>query len=54
VEPDKHFPLNIIFDSTEYRRATKDFDESLAGKLDDLKKRFQQAQFPCSMVETEL
>lgn len=53
VEPDKHFPLSIIFDSTEYRRSTKDFDETLATKLDELKKRFQQAQFPCSMVETE-
>lgn len=53
VEPEKHFPLNIIFDSTEYRRATKEFSEETAERLDELKKRFQQAQFPYSMVETE-
>lgn len=53
IEPDRHFPLNIIFDSTAYRQATKSFDESLAERLDDLKKRFQQAQLPFSMVETE-
>lgn len=53
AEPTKHFPLNIIFDSTAYRRATKDLSEDLALRLDELKKRFQQAQFPYSMVETE-
>lgn len=53
VDNSKHFPLNIIFDSTEYRRATKDFPEEAALRLDELKKRFQQTQFPCSMVETE-
>lgn len=53
VEPDKHFPLNIIFDSTAYRKATKTFDEPVAERLDTLKKRFQQAQLPYSMVETE-
>ncbi|MEG3093068.1 GmrSD restriction endonuclease domain-containing protein [Sphingomonas sp. PB1R3] len=53
VEDDKHFPLNIIFDSTAYRKATRGFDESVAERLDNLKKRFQQAQLPFSMVETE-
>ena len=53
VEPERHFPLNIIFDSTAYRQATKSFNESLAERLDDLKKRFQQAQLPYSMVVTE-
>lgn len=53
VDPAKHFPLNIIFDSTAYRQATKGFDEPLAERLDELKKRFQQAQLPFSMVETE-
>lgn len=53
IDRQKHFPLNIIFDSSEYRKATKDLDEATALRLDELKKRFQQAQFPCSMVETE-
>jgi hypothetical protein len=53
VDPNKHFPLNIIFDSTAYRRRTKEFSDDLALRLDALQKRFQQAQFPYSMVETE-
>lgn len=53
VQLDRHFPLNIIFDSTAYRKATNGFDAPLAERLDDLKKRFQQAQLPYSMVETE-
>lgn len=53
IDPERHFPLNIIFDSTAYRQATKSFDEARAERLDDLKKRFQQAQLPYSMVETE-
>lgn len=53
VDPTRHFPLNIIFDSSEYRKATVLFDEALANRIDELKKRFQQALFPYSMVETE-
>lgn len=53
VSPECHFPLNIIFDSVAYRKATKDFDEHLALRIDDLKKRFQQAQLPYFMMETE-
>jgi hypothetical protein len=53
ADPLTHFPLNIIFDSVAYRKATKDFDEQLAAKLDNVKKKFQQAQFPFYMMETE-
>lgn len=53
VDSARHFPLNILFNSVAYRAATKDFDAALAGRVDDLQKRFQQAQFPLSMVETE-
>lgn len=53
IDPDRHFPLNIIFDSTAYRQATKNFEEPVAERLDELKKRFQQAQLPFSMVVTE-
>jgi hypothetical protein len=53
VDQTKHFPLNILFDSVAYRRVTKDFDEHLALRIDELKKRFQQAQFPFFMMETE-
>jgi hypothetical protein len=53
VEPSRHFPLNIIFDSVAYRQETQGFGTTLAERLDELKKRFQQAQLPFSMVETE-
>ena len=53
ADSSRHFPLSIVFDSVAYRRATKDFDDNLASRLDDLKKRFQQAQIPYFMMETE-
>lgn len=53
VDPTRHFPLKIVFDSTAYRRATRNFDDALGARLDDLQKRFQQAQFPYFMMETE-
>lgn len=53
VDAGRHFPLSIIFDSVAYRKATKNFDDALAIKMDDLKKRFQQAQFPYYLMETE-
>ncbi len=53
ADDSRHFPLSIIFDSVAYRRATKDFEESVAAKMDDLKKKFQQAQLPYYMMETE-
>ncbi len=53
VEPSKHFPLNIIFDSVQFRRATAPLAADLQLRADVLQKRFQQAQFPYYMVETE-
>jgi hypothetical protein len=53
MDPVRHFPLNIVFDSGEFRRATSKFDDTQAAKVDQLQKRFQQAQFPFYMVETE-
>ncbi len=53
VEVGRHFPLNILFNSSAYRAATNSFGVDLAKRVDDLQKRFQKAQFPVSMVETE-
>ncbi|MGO4170679.1 DUF262 domain-containing protein [Bosea sp. TAF32] len=53
VDPERHFPLKIIFDSTSYRRTTRNFSDELSARLDDLQKRFQQAQFPYFLMETE-
>ena len=49
----RHFPLNIIFDSVKFRRATAFLSEELQLRADGLQKRFQQAQFPYYMVEAE-
>ncbi|MGB8842076.1 MAG: DUF262 domain-containing protein [Aliidongia sp.] len=53
TDPSKHLPLNIIFDSVKFRHATVNFSEDLQQRADVLQKRFQQAQFPCYMVEAE-
>ncbi len=53
VDRDRHFPLNIIFDSAEFRLATRHLPEEMQLRADTLQKRFTQAQFPYYMVETE-
>lgn len=49
----KHFPLNIIFDSVKFRKSTNGLSQDLQFKVDELQRRFQKAQFPYYMVETE-
>jgi hypothetical protein len=53
VDPDRHFPLNSLFDTVAYRRATRTFDDQLAKSIDELQARFKEARLPVEITSTE-
>ncbi|MCI5210606.1 MAG: DUF262 domain-containing protein, partial [Candidatus Electrothrix sp. ATG2] len=46
VEEGKHFPLNCMFDTTEYRRKTRKMEDELAEKIDKVQAVFKEAKIP--------
>lgn len=53
VDPAKHFPLSVLFDTVAYRKATKDLDDALAEKIDAMQARFKEARLPYQTFRTE-
>ncbi|WP_347260899.1 DUF262 domain-containing protein [Rudaea sp.] len=53
VDPKKHFPLSVLFDTVAYRKATKDFGDSLAEIIDAMQARFKEARLPYQTFRTE-
>lgn len=53
VDPSKHFPMRIIFDTAAYRKATKAFDEKLALRIDRMQARFKEARLPAQIHRTD-
>lgn len=53
VDRNRHFPLRTLFDTTAYRRATKDFGDELAGRVDNMQARFKEARLPVQLFRTE-
>lgn len=52
VDPDRHFPLATLFDTTAYRKATEGFDEDLLKAIDDMQAVFKEAKLPVQTFET--
>lgn len=52
VDSEKHFPLNSIFNTSEYRRLTKSMDEELADKIDQVQVAFKEAKIPVQSFKT--
>lgn len=53
ADPTRYFPLKTLFETTAYRNATKDFDESTAGRLDEVQARFKEVRIPLQVFKTE-
>jgi len=53
VDPTRHFPLRVLFDTAEYRKATTAFPDELAKKIDDMQARFKEAKIPVQIFRTE-
>ena len=53
VVPSKHFPLNCIFDTSEYRKLTRNMNDELALKIDEMQAKFKEATIPVQSFKTE-
>jgi hypothetical protein len=53
VDSAKHFPLRCLFDTTSYRRATANFDEKTAEKIDQMQTVFKETGIPAQIIRPE-
>lgn len=53
VDLTKHFPLSVLFDTVAYRKATKDFDDKLAEKIDAMQAKFKESRLPYETFRSE-
>jgi hypothetical protein len=53
VDSQRHFPLNTIFDTAAYRKATKDLDDATAKRIDDMQAVFKETQIPLQLSNTD-
>jgi len=53
VNPERHFPLRAIFNTTEYRRLTRPMDDELALKIDAMQTVFREARIPVQTFRTD-
>jgi len=53
VDLTKHFPMRVLFDTTEYRKATRGFDDVLATKIDEMQAAFKESRIPVQIFRTE-
>lgn len=52
-DPNRHFPLKLIFNPPEYRKFLKTMPESIADKVDILYQRFTTARIPIQTFVTD-
>ena len=53
IDPKKHFPLRVLFDSTAYRKATGELDKSVVPRIDSMQQKFQEAFLQVETFQTE-
>lgn len=53
VDFKKHFPMNVLFDTIQYRKVTRDLEDDEVIELDELLTVFQETVIPVQLMETE-
>lgn len=53
VDLNRHFPLNVLFDTVAYRKATDRFDDKVKQQIDDMQAVFKEVRIPLQMFRTE-
>jgi hypothetical protein len=53
ADPDQFFPVRVLFDSAEYRKATENVDPDLVPHVDDLQSRIKEALIPIELLRTD-
>jgi hypothetical protein len=53
VDLSRHFPVNTLFDTVAYRKATNEFKDEALERLDDLQSRFKEYLIPNEVFESD-
>lgn len=53
VDKSKHFPIDTLFDSVKYRKATECLNDHLKAKVDKLQEKFKEVTIPVQLMETD-
>lgn len=53
VNPERHFPLRAIFNTTEYRRLTRPMTDQNAERIDAMQSVFKEARIPVQTFRTD-
>lgn len=53
VDRNKHFPLNVLFDTVKYRKATKEYDDETIEEIDNLQAIFKETVIPFQLMESD-
>ncbi len=51
VDPQKHFPLSVLFDTVAYRKATDGFDEETIKTIDRMQEIFKETKIPGANID---
>lgn len=53
ADPARYFPLNALYETVAYRKATTKFDEETAKRVDELQSIFKETRIPLQVSSTE-
>jgi hypothetical protein len=53
ADPERHFPLNVLFNTVAYRKATEGLHEDTVAKIDKLQERFKEVTVPIQTFSTD-
>ena len=53
IDSYRHFPVNVLFDSVAYRKATKSLQEEQLTKIDKLQEKFKEYLLPNEVFESD-
>lgn len=53
VDLSRHFPMNAMFDSVKYRKATAEINEDYIEIIDKVQEKFKEVMIPVQEIETE-
>lgn len=53
VDPDRHFPLKVLFDTVAYRKATQGMKDAIAQEIDAMQSVFKEVRIPLQLFKTE-
>lgn len=53
VDPERHFPLSVLFDSVKYREAASKFSNDKIKRLDRMQEKFKEVSIPAQILKTD-